>query len=430
MMASRGTRWLACALLGLVAVGAAPSGPYPLDGYEHTGIRRLEAFRLMRAGQIRGSLRLPPGALLPSEAIRLRMAGFDETFDILPDTPKDPELQAALLSIVAARDTSYRVALLDITDPAQPRYAAVRESEGYIPGSVGKLLVMTGLFHELAKRFPSDIAARARLLRDTRIVADRWVLPNSHQIPVVNEDMTAVTYRAVRVGDEFTLWEWVDHMISPSSNAAGSLVWKQVMLMDAFGTAYPPSAAAEEAFFRDTRKPELTARSLRVLEDPLLALGLDTAQLRLGTFFTRTASRIVPGQASSSTPRELVRWLLKLEQGKVVDRWSSLEMKRLMYFTRRRYRYASSPALADAAVYFKSGSLYQCRPEPDYQCGQYRGNATNLMHSVAIVESPASGDRQRVYLISMMSNVLKVNSAAEHLEIATQIEQLLQRLHP
>ena len=114
----------------------------------------------------------------------------------------------------------------------------------------------------------------------------------------------------------------------------------------------------------------------------------------------------------------------------MVDRWSSLEMKRLMYFTRRRYRYAASPALNEAAVYFKSGSLYRCQEEPGYECGQYRGNAENLMHSVAIVESPARGEHQRVYLVSMMSNVLKVNSAAEHAEIGTQIERSIAALHP
>lgn len=427
----RGATWVAATVLPLgFVVGAARWAPYPLDGDGETGIRRLTAYRLIHQGRMPGSLRLPPGALLPSSAIRLRLEDGDPAFDLGPHTPKDPELQAALERIVGARDPSYRVALLDITDAARPRYAAIREHDGYIPGSVGKLLVMTGLFNELRERYPADVAARAALLRDTRIVADEFVVPNSHAIPVVNDEMTAVTHRAVRVGDEFTLWEWVDHMISPSSNAAGSMVWKHVVLMDAFGPAYPPTRGQQEAFFRTTPKAELTSRSIRVLEEPLVALGVDTAQLRVRTFFTRTASRIIPGQSSHSTPHELLRWLLKLEQGKIVDRWSSLEMKKLMYFTRRRYRYAASPALADAAVYFKSGSLYQCRPEPNYQCGQYRGNAMNLMHSVAIVESPATGDRQRVYLISMMSNVLKVNSAAEHLEIASQIERLVQRLNP
>ena len=57
------------------------------------------------------------------------------------------------------------------------------------------------------------------------------------------------------------------------------------------------------------------------------------------------------------------------------------------------------------------------------------GNAENLMHSVAIVESPAGAENPRVYLVSMMSNVLKANSANEHMEIGTQIERLISTLH-
>jgi hypothetical protein len=40
---------------------------------------------------------------------------------------------------------------------------------------------------------------------------------------------------------------------------------------------------------------------------------------------------------------------------------------------------------------------------------------------VAIVESGS-----RVYLVALMSNVLRVNSAVEHQRVATLIEQLIQ----
>lgn len=415
------------ACLGLVLPTVRP---FPLDGYEYTGIRRLRAYRLQIDGVIPGTLRLQPGAMLPSGAIRLRLQGINDSLDPGPGLARDPELQAALERIVGPRDTSYRVALLDITDPAKPRYAAIRPTQGYIPGSVGKLLVMTGLFNELRKLYPNDIDARARVLRETQVVADRFVVPNSHAVPVVNDEMSAVQHRSIRVGDVFSLWEWVDHMISPSSNAAGSMVWKQALLLNEYGRAYPPSPEEETAFFARTSKRELSERSIRILEEPLVAVGIDTAQLKLRTYFTAGAQRVIPGQASLATPQELVRWLVRLEQGRLVDSWSSLEMKKMLYFTRRRYRYAASAALNDAAVFFKSGSLYECRPEPGYQCGQYRGNARNLMHSVAIVEAPASGPHQRVYLVSLMSNVLKLNSAGAHMEIGTQIERALARLHP
>jgi len=419
---------LALIALGLLGATVAPS-PFPLDGYEHTGIRRLRAYSMILAGQMPGRLAIQAGARLPTDAIRLRLAGVNDSFDIAADAETDPELQAGIERIVGRRHPSYRIALLDITEPDHPRYAAVRADEGYIPGSVGKLLVMTGLFNELRKVYPNSVAARERILRETRVVADDFAMPNSHEVPIVAADWSGVTHRPIRPGDEFSLWEWVDHMVSPSSNAAGSVVWKEVILLNAFGRRYPPSAEEAAAFFRDTPRAELTERSIRVLEDPLLDTGIDPELLHIRTLFTAGGSRIIPGRSSYATPRALVRWLTRLEQGRLVDEWSSLEMKRQMYYTRRRYRYAFSPALNEAAVYFKSGSLYRCVPEDGYQCGQYLGNAENLMHSVAIVESPAGAEHPRVYLVSMMSNVLKVNSAGEHMDIATQIERLIQSRH-
>ncbi len=419
----------ALAAAAFTTAGRPGPDPYPLDGYEYTGIRRLRAYDLMQEGKMPGNLRLQPGARLASEAIRLRMIDEGRSYDLGAHTPLDPELQKGLERAIG-RHPSYRAAILDITDPAQPRFAGIRPDEGYIPGSVGKILVMTAIFNELKRLHPDDVRAREALLRNTRISADRFVIPNSHAVPVVDDEFKSVAHRAIRVGDVFTLWEWIDHMISPSSNAAGSIVWKQALLMNAFGHAYPPSPEEEEQFFKTTPPTELTERAIRVLEEPLVEMGVDTAGLRQRTFFTATASRIVPGRSSLATPRQLVRWMLKVEQGKAVDRWSSLEMKKLLYFTRRRYRYAASPSLANAAVYFKSGSLYRCVKEEGYQCGQYRGNAENLMHSVAIVESPATGERQRVYMVSIMSNVLKLNSAAEHAEIASKIERLIQTLNP
>lgn len=411
-----------------VTLGAASSTPYPLDGWEHTGIRRLRAYQRMAAGEIPGRIVFPPGAGLPLEAIHLRLDSVNERFDLGPDTPMDSALLAGVERIVGARHPSYRVAVVDITDPKTPRFAAVRGNEGYIPGSVGKLLVMTALFNEL-RRIAPDVERRLDLLRNTRIVADRFAMPNSHEVPIVNPDFGGVVHRAIRTGDEFTLWEWIDHMISPSSNAAGSMVWREAMLMRAFGRDYPVPIARVDSFFDNTPRADLQALSFLVMTQPLVNLGIDSTQLMQRTLFTAGGQRIVPGGGSYATPIGLVRWLIKLEQGLIVDEWSSLEMKRLLYFTRRRYRYASSPALDSAAVFFKSGSLYRCQAEEGYQCGQYRGNAENLMHSVAIVESPAEGPDQRVYLVSVMSNVLKTNSAGEHQEIGTRLERFLRQLH-
>lgn len=428
-------RTLAAAVLFLVlavvpAVAWAGSVLYPLDGYERTGIRRLRAYSMILAGEMPGNLTLQPGARLPLGAIGLNLAGVNDSFDLPRDAPTDPELQRGLDRIFAQRSPSYRAAVLDITDPENPRYAAVKPDQGYIPGSVGKLLVTHALFNELAKVYPNDIAARERILRETMVVADEWAMPNSHTVPVVADDWSGVAHRAIRPGDTFSLWEWIDHALSPSSNAAGSMVWREAVLLRHFGERYPVPMEEANAFLRGMPRNDLADLSVQTLQEPLLELGLDPELLRLGTFFTRGATAIVPGRGSHATPRTLLRWLTKLEQGKVVDTWSSLEIKRLMYFTRRRYRYAASPALANAAVYFKSGSLYRCAAEEGYTCGQYMGNVENLMHSVAIVESPAGTERARTYLVSMMSNVLRVNSASEHLEIGTQIDRLIASLHP
>jgi hypothetical protein len=290
-----------------------------------------------------------------------------------------------------------------------------------IPGSVGKLLVATGLFEALRMTYPNDIAGRERVLKQTVVAADKFIISDGKTVPFYNPGDPAVVNRRLQIGDRFNLWEWTDHMLSQSSNAAASMVWKQVILLRHFGARYPVSTEEAEAFLRTTPKAELGRLSLEPVEAALPAAGLDTGKLRIGTFFTRNASSVVPGTASYACPSELLRWLVRLEQGRLVDAWSSLELKKLIYFSRPRYRYASSPVLSQAAVFFKSGSLFECVPEEGYKCGQYRGNKTNLMHSVAVVESG-----RKVYLVGLMSNVLKVNSAVDHQSIATEIERLIQ----
>ena len=104
-----------------------------------------------------------------------------------------------------------------------------------------------------------------------------------------------------------------------------------------------------------------------------------------------------------------------------VDEWSSLEIKRLMYMTAKRIRYSSSPAIARSRVYFKSGSLFRCQPEEGFKCGKYMGNKTNVMNSVAIVETSDG----RVYLVALTSDVRRKNSAVDHQSLATEIEQLM-----
>jgi hypothetical protein len=213
-------------------------------------------------------------------------------------------------------------------------------------------------------------------------------------------------------------------MMSASSNAAASTVIEHAMLLKRYGRDFPLAPAKVQEFFATTPKPELGNLLAETLQPPVARNGMDLDLIRQGSLFTATGQRKVPGTTSYATPRTLLEYLLKLEQGKLVDDFSSREIKRLMYSTERRIRYASAPALNDSAVYFKSGSLFECRPEPGFRCFQYHGNVKNLMNSVAIVEAPA-GERKYHYLVALMSNVLRRNSAYDHQTLAAGIHELI-----
>jgi len=422
---SRLARAILFGCAGLV-IAATLQAAYPLSGYEHTGIRRLWAYAPDLRAELGGPA-LPTGARLDTGDVHLRLTASPD-YDL---GEPDGELQQGLAGIFADRDDSYSIAVLDITEPDAPRFAALRENETYLPGSVGKLLVATGLFDALARAYP-DPEERLRTLRAAWIVADDFSQRDTHSVPIADVAARTLTHRPIQPGDSFTLFEWIDHALSPSSNAAGATSWREAMALRQFGSRYPVPEAKWKAWLADTPKSELTELSLDTLEAPLRAAGLDTTHLRQGTMFTTGGRGYVPGVRSLASPRQLLRLLMRLEQGVLVDEFSSLEIKRLMYFTRRRYRYAVSPALNAAAVYFKSGSFYRCEDEAGFRCRQYAGNVTNIMNSVAIIENPAvpePGETQRVYLVAMMSNVLRRNSAADHRDLATEIDRLIASLH-
>lgn len=404
--------------LAAFAFGASLLCAYPLDNWKRTGIRRLEGYRLSIAGQVKGP-KTPPGGQWTTERIQLRLLG-NSKLDVPAGMAKDPALQQGLEAILGGRNQSYGMALLDITDPQKPRYAGVREDEPLLPGSVGKLLVATGVLDALKRAHPRP-AERERVLRETVRAADAFVDRDGKTVPFFEPGGAAVVNRRIAIGDKFSLWEWLDHMLSQSSNAAGSFCWKEAVLLRKFGTKYPPAAAEEKSYLGSTPKPELGKAALETLEEPLTQAGIDTGKLRLGTMFTSGGSKVFPGAMSYGTPRELLRWLVRMEQGLLVDEWSSLELKRLIYFARPRYRYASAPALNNAGVFFKSGSFFQCEAEAGFTCKAYAGNKTNIMNSVAVVESGG-----RVYLATLMSNVLRTNSAVEHQRIAGLVEKLVQ----
>jgi hypothetical protein len=410
-------------LLALAVFAPTLGAAYPLDGSAQTGIARLEGYFLAQQGDVPGP-RQPPGALLSTEAVDLRLMGARDLTLPEPDAP----FSQAVKRLLGAHADRYGVAVLDLSDLRRPRYAEHRGEARFNPGSVGKLLVALALFQELADLYPDDIPARLRVLRGTQMVADDYIQADEHNVPFWDPTRRRLTHRPLVVGDRASLYTYLDWMLSASSNAATSMVMKHTLLIAHFARHYPVSEEQAAAFFRDTPPAKLSALLARVMQSPLGRNGLPMDRLRQGSFFTREGKRRIPGTSNYANPRQLLRLLLLLEQGRLVDPFSSREIKRLLYLTQKRIRYASAPALGDAAVYFKSGSLYRCTPEPDFTCGKYQGNVVNFMSSVAIVEAPAQS-RDRFYLVAVMSNVLRDNQAVAHQTLATRLHRLISSHH-
>jgi hypothetical protein len=404
------------------SLAAAVARAYPLDGYAETGIRRVEGARLANEGLAKGG-KQPPGAQLTTKQVDLRLLDHREM-----DLPApDPEFTAALLKLLGDKAGSYGVAVLDLSDPEKPRYAEHRGDYRQNVGSVGKLIVALGLFQALADNWPDDTAQRIRVLRDTVVTADEFSVSDHHMLRIFDVEKRQLTRRTMRIGDKGSLWEYLDWTLSVSSNSAAAMTMREAMLLRQYGKEYPPPEEEIRRFFGETSASELTALFQRTFFEPITRNGLDLEQLRQGSFFTRQGKQRVNGGGNSyGTARELMRFMLRMEQGRLVDEFSSRQLKRLLYMTERRIRYASSPALNDAAVYFKSGSLYSCREEEGFTCKPYAGNRKNYMNSVAIIESPAA-ERRLHYIATLVSNVLRRNSAVDHQTMGTRIQRLVEK---
>ena len=397
---------------------------YPIDGYAHTGIKRLKRLELIKSGELKDGTKIPAGALKNYMDINLNLTSKKED-SLSSFFTVDEEFQKEINDLFRGLDKSYSITILDISDEDNLRYAKRNETLGYQPGSVGKLAVLTGLFTQLAKIYPDDFEKRLNLLKTKSVKAGFWGLTDEHTIPIYNIETQKLVKRQVIASDVFTLFEWADHMLSVSNNGAASIVWREVLLMQIFGDKYPDLTQEEaDAYFKTANRKELTDLGNDVVNLPLRDLGITKDEWRLGSFFTRGANTYVGDKDGSiGSPLGLMKFLIQLEQGKIVDEASSLEMKRLMYMTDRRIRYAQAPALQDAAVYFKSGSLYKCDRSKGEACGKYMGNVTNFMNSVIIVEHP---DNCR-YMVALMTNVLRKNSGTDHMNLATRIDKIIRK---
>jgi len=408
-------------LISITAVSAALA--YPLDGYEETGIRRVEGARLANEGKAIGGFQ-PPGAMLTTDQVDLRLVG--KNLD-LPTA--DPDFTAKIVALLGGNADRYGIAVLDLSDPENLSYAEHRGNHIQNVGSVGKLLVALGLFQALADTWPDDLERRKEVLRDSLMTADNFAHSDHHTIRIFNVETRELIRRPIADGDQGSLWEYLDWMLSVSSNSAASMVMRDAMLLRHFGQAYPVSEEEIKSFFSTTPGGQLTRLFQQTFWEPVTRNGLPLNQIRQGSFFTRQGKKNVNGGGNSyATARTLMDFLLKMEEGALVDEWSSRQLKRLLYMTERRIRYASSPELKDAAVYFKSGSLYKCKEEEGFKCTPYHGNVYNYMNSVAIVEQEIDGVKLQ-YMVIVISNVLRQNGAVDHQTMGTEIHRLMKKKH-
>nr|MCU0897809.1 hypothetical protein [Burkholderiales bacterium] len=115
MISSFALARVACTVgFATAALAAGTAFAYPLDGYQETGIRRLEGLRLANQGVVK-DVKQPPGAMLGLKDVDLRLLG--QTFDL---PPVDPGFTRQVSTILTGSMDAYGVAVLDLTDPAKP----------------------------------------------------------------------------------------------------------------------------------------------------------------------------------------------------------------------------------------------------------------------------------------------------------------------
>lgn len=408
------------AALALAWLAGEPARAYPVDAWDETAIDRLLAFDLARVPLLETG-GIVPGGLWSKQQVRLRLRGLDFS---LPRP--DPAFSGEIRQFLGGDAGAYGVAVLDLTDPKHPRYAELNGGYTQIPGSVGKIMVALAWFQALADLYPDDVHARNRLLKDTIVTADAFIQNDEHDVPIWSPGDPIVARRPLQLGDRANLWTWLDWMISASSNAAASELMAHLVLLKHYGRAYDGSPAQAAAFW--SGGGGASGLLGNALMRSVRSSGLDPGQLYQGSLFTRTGKARIPTSGSTSTPRGLLQFLVKMEQGKLVDPWSSLQIKRLLFLSDVRIRYAAQPALGESAVYFKSGSLYGCRYEPGFDCRKYHGNTKNFMNSIAVVESEQDG-KSLHYIAVVLSNVLRKDSTDVHRDLAARIHQAVEKHH-
>lgn len=261
--------------------------PYPIDGYEYSGIKRLKRLELIKKGELKDATLIPPGAMKSIADIQLNLLVRDSD-SVGMFLEVDEAFQNSINGLFKGLDRNYSISVLDITNEDTLRYAERNPLAGYQPGSVGKLAVLTGLFTQLAAIYPDSFEDRINLLKAKRVMSGQWGLTDEHTVPIYDIETQKLVKRQVIASDVFSLFEWADHMLSVSNNGAASIVWREALLMAAFKDHYPDLTAEEaEAYFKNTPRTELTDLAMEVVNQPLRQLGISHDEWRLGSFLPK-----------------------------------------------------------------------------------------------------------------------------------------------
>ena len=133
------------------------------------------------------------------DEVRLGLVDYPD-FEI---PPPDPGFSAEIRSLLGGDAGAYGVAVLDITDPAQPFYAEVNGGAAQNPGSVGKIVVALALFQALADVHPWNVEARNHALRDSVIDREHaFIEPDDHVVPFWKRGEPSIHRRRSRTGDD------------------------------------------------------------------------------------------------------------------------------------------------------------------------------------------------------------------------------------
>jgi hypothetical protein len=253
---------------------------YPIDAYEKTGIGRLEYMRRVEEDLIKGT-KQPKGAVLPSEEVDIRLLGKPEM-----ELPKnDSVFKRQTDGLLGRHVDRYAVSVLDLSDVDNPRYAEINGEVVRNPGSVGKIVVALGLYQVLADLYPDDIGARWKVLRDTQIVADDFIISDHHPVRMWDRGNQKLVRRPLKIGDTGSMMEYMDWMISPSANVAAATLTKHGILLDHFGKDYPVGASVADDYFANTPRAELTKRLTTFIQAPVTRNGFDLKKNSPRQFF-------------------------------------------------------------------------------------------------------------------------------------------------